>query len=830
MLLAGFIVLACLIAAAGYWVWMQQASSLKATAERSVNAVARLKAEQIAGWLDERHGDAVVVGGDPWLAARALELSSGRGTAATATRVSARLFQYRDAFGYSAAVVLDPGGRTLASSPPGDSFAQGARTALLARRALRTGDVIWSDIYRGPDGRPRLETAAPLLGAPGRGRAAGVAVLVSDPAEFLYPVIQDWPLPSASGETQLVERRGDRVVFLNELRFRKRTALRLSLPLTRTGMPAVKAAAGRHGDVEGIDYRGVPVFAAAQSVPGTSWHVVSKLDSAEVLAPVRKRGLLTAAVTVLLVALTGLATLLIWRRRETQVDEALLARERQYRALVENLSAGVVTHAPDTHITYANPRACQLLGLTLDQLTGKTAMDPYWRFLREDGSTMPLEEFPVQRVVSTGEPLAGLVVGTVRSEGADPVWALCNAFPQRGPDGQLAEVLVTFVDITARVLAERRLRTSERKFRETVERLDEGYFSTSLDGLFLDWNPALLRTLGLAPDADLLGKTSEGFWCEPADRLRWIERLGQSDHVLEHLADVRTPAGERRTVVLSAHLIRDPAGAPVRMDGSATDITGLRRAQQEIELLNATLEQRVTERTAELDAANGELEAFAYSVSHDLRAPLRHISGFSTLLAEHADDALDDKSRHYVEVILRSVNEMGVLIDDLLQFSRTGRAELLIAPVDMDVVVKEALAPLEEELDGREIELSVAPLPQAPADRVLIRQVWANLLGNAFKYTRGRSPARITVDGRVVDGEVVYSVADNGVGFDMQYAHKLFGVFQRLHDVGEFEGTGIGLANVHRIVTRLHGRVWAEGEPGSGATFFFSLPTTKETT
>ena len=174
------------------------------------------------------------------------------------------------------------------------------------------------------------------------------------------------------------------------------------------------------------------------------------------------------------------------------------------------------------------------------------------------------------------------------------------------------------------------------------------------------------------------------------------------------------------------------------------DITAAKEAADEIARLNAELEQRVTERTAELDAANKELEAFAYSVSHDLRAPLRHISGFSTLLAERSSKGLDEKSRHYVDVITRSVNEMGVLIDDLLQFSRTGRAELNIEPVDMDVVIQEALAPLRHETASRELDWSIEPVPQASADRALIRQVWANLLGNAVKYTRPVTPAQIS--------------------------------------------------------------------------------------
>jgi len=207
---------------------------------------------------------------------------------------------------------------------------------------------------------------------------------------------------------------------------------------------------------------------------------------------------------------------------------------------------------------------------------------------------------------------------------------------------------------------------------------------------------------------------------------------------------------------------------------------------------------------------------------------LRHISGFSSLLAERAGDSLDEKSRHYVDTISRSVREMGVLIDDLLQFSRTGRAELKIEPVDMNATLGEALEPLRRETDDRDIDWIIGPLPTVVGDHALLRQVWANLVGNAAKYTRGRAPARIEVGADDGANEDVFYVRDNGVGFDMQYAHKLFGVFQRLHSAAEFEGTGIGLANVQRIINRLGGRVWAEGEVDHGATFSFSLPRRKE--
>ena len=187
-----------------------------------------------------------------------------------------------------------------------------------------------------------------------------------------------------------------------------------------------------------------------------------------------------------------------------------------------------------------------------------------------------------------------------------------------------------------------------------------------------------------------------------------------------------------------------------------------------------------------------------------------------------------------MDTISRSVAQMGVLIDELLQFSRSGRSEMNIGPVDMDEVLREALEPLQQETSGRQIEWSIGALPRVAGDHGLLRQVWANLLGNAVKYTRGRAPAHIEVGARDAgEGEAdedVFWVRDDGVGFDMQYAHKLFGVFQRLHDSSEFEGTGIGLANVQRIITRLGGRVWAEGELGEGATFSFSLPRRKETT
>lgn len=238
------------------------------------------------------------------------------------------------------------------------------------------------------------------------------------------------------------------------------------------------------------------------------------------------------------------------------------------------------------------------------------------------------------------------------------------------------------------------------------------------------------------------------------------------------------------------------------------------------------LEERVKQRTRELDAANQELEAFTYSVSHDLRAPLRHVVGFASLLAKDEGGLLlDSQNRRYLETLTTAAERMGTLIDDLLEFSRTSRAPLDKQPVSLSTLVREAQAEIAGEAAGRTIVWNVEDdLPEVHADPALLRLVLVNLLSNAVKYTGTREVAEIEVGATTNDGEAVVFVRDNGVGFEMQYAHKLFGVFQRLHRQEEFEGTGIGLANVRRIIHRHGGRTWAEAELDRGATFFFSLP------
>lgn len=392
-------------------------------------------------------------------------------------------------------------------------------------------------------------------------------------------------------------------------------------------------------------------------------------------------------------------------------------------------------------------------------------------------------------------------------------------------------------DITDRKKAEGSLRESERLFLLITENMADTVWLMDLDFKYVYVSPSLLKNRGL---------TLEEFKNTPFERLLTPESCSLAMSIM---ADELSPdrlarkyLTISRTVALESYrkdgstfwsevtmkLLRDQAGAPIGYLGVGRDITDRKTAEDELSKLNRELEKRVADRTADLEKANRELESFSYTVSHDLRAPLRHINGFLEMLNRETEELLNDRARHFMKVINDSALRMGCLIDDLLMFSRMGRGEFQRTDVDMSSVVNEAAHLLESDIRNRSIRLRVNKLPNACGDRSLLLVVVTNLLSNAVKFTARTEKPEITITGNIENDESVYCVKDNGAGFDMRYVNKLFGVFQRLHGENDFPGTGIGLATVRRVIERHGGRVWAEGEDNAGARFYFSIPYVRE--
>ncbi len=364
----------------------------------------------------------------------------------------------------------------------------------------------------------------------------------------------------------------------------------------------------------------------------------------------------------------------------------------------------------------------------------------------------------------------------------------------------------------------------EDQYHELFENAQELIFTLDPEGRFLSLNKATERTLNVVR-YDALGKNFADFIMPEQQNafLKFLDAGMRQEPGRLTEFDVKGASGESHSLELSCHRMNRPQ-ASIELQVIARDITERKRAEAEIHRLTHFLENRVAERTAQLEIANKELEAFSYSVSHDLRAPLRAIDGFARILLEENLKSADEDTRYLLEGINKNASRMARLIDDLLQFSRLTRTSLVNVPVNLKEMFQTAYREQQALNPDRKIEFTIQDLPEVYGDEAMLRQVVENLVSNALKYSRTRDVSRVDVGARSEKTEDIIYVRDNGVGFDMRYAEKLFQVFQRLHSDREFEGTGVGLAIVQRVVSRHGGRIWAEAEPNKGATFFFSLP------
>jgi PAS domain S-box-containing protein len=430
-----------------------------------------------------------------------------------------------------------------------------------------------------------------------------------------------------------------------------------------------------------------------------------------------------------------------------------------------------------------------------------------------DGTVAPQDQWAVPRALR-GETATNAEY-TLRRKDTGETWVGNYSFgPIRNKDGMIVGSVVTARDITERKQAEEDLRRSERLYRAIGESIDFGIWICDPDGRNIYASESFLNLVGITQEQCSNFGWSDVLHPDDAERTiaAWKEcvRTGRIWDI-EHR--FRGVDGQWHPILARGIPVRNEQGEVTCWAGINLDISSLKKA-----------ETSLIERTQQLEDANKELESFSYSVSHDLRAPLRAIDGYSRMILKKHSDKFDDDVIVKFNVIRDNIRMMGQLIEDMLKFSRLGRTALSVAKIGPERLIKEIWEELKAINRNRSMTLKITSLPPCMGDQGLIRQVFANLLANAIKFTKPRDEALIEVGGDIMGNGSVYYIRDNGVGFDMQYHDKMFGVFQRLHSADEFEGTGVGLAIVQRIILRHGGRVWAEGEPGKGATFYFSLP------
>ena len=487
-------------------------------------------------------------------------------------------------------------------------------------------------------------------------------------------------------------------------------------------------------------------------------------------------------------------------------------------AIVESSDDAIIGKDMESKVLSWNAGAERMFGYTAEEMLGQ----PMTRLQSPD---RPEEEARILEEVKRGG-IRHFETVRVRNDG-QPIEVSLTVSPIRNRLGDIIGSSSIARDITERKRAEREVRENRVRLSGIIGSAMDAIISVGAGQRITIFNAAAERMF-CCPARDALGQPLDRFI--PArfreahhGHLAAFGRTGATSRAMGNLRPLSGLRANGEEFPIEASISHIEIGGQQIYTVILRDIAERKRTEDQIRQLNAELEQRVEERTVELTAANKELESFTYSVAHDLRAPLRHIDAFSKILGEDCAESLPPEAQHYLNNIRHSTAKMSQLVDDLLNLARVGRQELRRQPTPLGALVNEVLADLKEETAGRTLEWHIQPLPAIECDPGLMKQVFANLLSNAVKYTRPRSVAVIEVGCRKMSGDSAVFVRDNGVGFNMKYADKLFGVFQRFHRAEEFEGTGVGLATVDRIVRKHGGHIWAEAAVDQGATFYFTV-------
>ena len=560
--------------------------------------------------------------------------------------------------------------------------------------------------------------------------------------------------------------------------------------------------------------------AAALTALGLAFVLALAAYPADLPAPITQQALSAFPIAVVLL-ITGLLTSYIVHSNDSRLDEvrrlgeALAAEKSQLAQIAENIPALIFHGDRDLRCRYANRRYAEFFGFTPENIIGKNVAD----ILGEESARAIHSK--LQSVLS-GEWVHYNAVRRSAVDGRNHHLDI-SFVPEHDESGKVAGFYALKLDVTERHLAESALADSEAHLRLVAENVPAMIAYNDRDLVVRYANRRYLEFFGFDRESGVGRHIRDIIGAAAFEKAEPLLRQSLAGEPVHYRATRRSAAGEERIIEVESVPDRGADGTVRGAYALMRDITDQQRAEDEVRRFNADLERRVSERTAELQSANKELESFAYSISHDLRAPLRGIDGFSHLLAEEFGDQLDETGRDYLDRVRRAAQRMGTLIDDILELSRVTRLEMRRMQVDLSQIATEVLDERTQAAPGHRVECIIAPDCQAFGDPQLLRVMLQNLLENAWKYSGKEAAPKIEFGHEALGGEKVHFVRDNGVGFDMKYADRLFTPFQRLHKPEEFEGTGIGLATVARIVHRHGGRVWAESAVGAGTTLRFTL-------
>ncbi len=822
-----FILLTAGFAAYAIISYQSYTEKFRAQVEKQLLSITSLKVSGLEAWRAEQLSDANLLRENPAFS----DLVETVLDHPTDTRSTQNLLTWlevlRANYHYSSVTLLDAQGTQWFSAPV-SSVPPKAHLANDLAATLAGGQVSFLDFHRHADGKIYLGVLIPVYAGQALGRPLGVVIMEIDPADYLYPYLEQWPVPSETAETLLVRQDGGDALYLNPIRFQPEAALNQRIPLTDTDLLAAKAIRGPAGVVEGHDYRGQSVIGAVAPISNSPWFLVARMDAEEVFSPLRERLWQTVLFWGVLVSATGLGLTALWRqenlrfyRGQAHILEALRESEEKYRLLFENMLNGFALHEivvndqgqpVDYVFLETNSAFAQLTGLRRQEILGKKITEVLPEIARD-----PIDWIAVySEVALTSEPIRFEQFSQVLGK-----WYSVLAYnPKKN------HFATIFEDITERKQAEKALQEAEARFRAIFEQAAVGIAEVSTSGRWLNVNQRLCDIVGYTR-AELLQKTFQ--------QITFPEDLEiDLAYVRQMLAgEIQTYSMEKRYIHkngalvwinLTVSLVRNSQAAPRFFIAVVEDISQRKQAEAEL--------QRLME---ELKHSNTELEQFAYISSHDLQEPLRMVSSYMQLLERRYKGKLDDNADEFIGYAVDGANRMQRLINDLLLYSRVGTRSKPFIRTACEQALALALSNLEFSISESGAEITHTSLPVVLGDKAQLAQLFQNLLGNAIKF-RSAQPLRIQVSATLTPGptasgsgegageEWVFAVRDNGLGFEPQYAERIFVMFQRLHTRSEYPGTGMGLAICKKIVERHGGRIWVESQPQQGSTFYFTLP------